>query len=291
VLARVEIARTDVALRTQKGLRATWPESRFALSGLVVASAHGLDVARTARTRDDASAFDLALADAAADLQQLALATSPVAGPCAIVLGADALLHGDGYGVWDPFVAQADALRARQGLDRYRLGMPVAPGADTAPEPLSIISDGTLDYGLMSAPLDDDGIAIRRFPIVEGGIAVGLGVHPRDAAFLKSQPNGGVRNLVVATGTWADAIPDDTRVVEIRRLRDLAIDPYTGDATLEIALAIDHQRGTSTPIGGGTVRLDLIAALSRARRSSISIQRGPYRGPRGVLLEHAELIA
>ena len=44
-------------------------------------------------------------------------------------------------------------------------------------------------------------------------------------------------------------------------------------------------------IAGGSIRLDLIAALARARRSSIAIKRGPYAGPRGVLIERAELIA
>ena len=291
IAARAEVSRTDVTVRTAKGLRATWSESLYRASALVVASERSLEIARTARTREDLAGFDAALRDAVDDLGQVATATAPTPGPCAVILGADALLADEGYGVWAPFVAQADAVRAREGLARYRLGMPVAQGADQVAEPLSITSDGALDGGLRSAPLDDEGSAIRRFPLVERGVAVGLGMRAREAAFLRADPNGGVRNLLVATGTWDDAIPAAQRVVEIRRLRELAIDPYTGEASLEIALALDHDRGVIRPIAGGTVRLDLIAALAHARRSSIAIRRGPYAGPRGVLIDRAELIA
>src|SRR5206468_2480246 len=83
-----------------------------------------------------------------------------------------------------------------------------------------------------------------------------------------------VRNLVVAPGSWDGAVVGD-RVVEVRRLRSLVIDPYTGDASLEIALALDR----GVPITGGSIRIDLIAALARARRSTTTLTRGAYVGP------------
>jgi hypothetical protein len=98
-----------------------------------------------------------------------------------------------------------------------------------------------------------------------------------------------VRNLVVAAGSWTEQLDSKLRVVELRRLRELEIDPYTGDASLEIALAIDH--GTGKPFAGGTLRLDLVAVLARAHRSVRRIRRGPYDGPAAVLIDRAELIA
>ena len=292
VTARVEVSRTDVTVRTAKGLRATWSESLYRADALVIAADRSMTVGRAARTREHLIGFDAALDDAVADLAALGTAAAPVADPCMLMLGPDALLADDDYGVWAPFVSQADAVRARRGLARYRLGKPVVAGADQLPEPLSITSDGALDAGLRSAPLDDEGSAIRRFPIIERGLAVGLGMRAREAAFLGADPNGGVRNLVVATGTWDDSIPTGARVLEVRRLRELAIDPYTGDATLEIALAIDHDGGgKATAIAGGSIRLDLIAALAHSRRSSLAIQRGPYAGPRSILIDRVELRA
>src|SRR5205814_212917 len=186
---------------------------------------HALVIMREARRLDELD-LDVAIAAAAADLGLLARARAPKPGPCALVLGPDALLHG-GLGVWDAFAAQADAVVERQGLTRYREGSPIAPSADRVADPLTIDSDGALDFGTRSAPIGDEGDAVRRFALVDRGIAAGLGLAPREAALRHRDPNGGVRNLVVATGAWAGE-PPAGRVVEIHRLRALAIDPYTG---------------------------------------------------------------
>ena len=77
------------------------------------------------------------------------------------------------------------------------------------------------------------------------------------------------------------------RVVEVRRLRSLVIDPYTGDASLEIALALDR----GVPIAGGSIRIDLIAAVARARRSTTPVTRDAYVGPATIALGDAVLLA
>jgi hypothetical protein len=205
------------------------------------------------------------------------------------------MLH-DAPGVWGVFVSQADAVVERQGLTRYRERMPIAEGANAVPEPLSIVSDGALDMGLLSAPVGDQGDAIRRFPLVERGMAAGLALTPREAALRTRDANGGVRNLVVATGSWPGTIDaSGGRVVEVRRLRSLSLDPYTGDASLELALSLDHNTTGHDPTGvkpatGGSLRIDMIAALSRARRSSKRLVRGGYVGPDAISIDGVEII-
>ena len=49
--------------------------------------------------------------------------------------------------------------------------------------------------------------------------------------------------------------------------------------------------GAPRPFRGGAIRIDLIAALAKARRSAREITRGAYKGPDAVLVERAELIA
>src|SRR5262249_9454787 len=155
----------------------------------------------------------------------------------ALVLGPDALLHG-GLGVWATFVAQAGAVGARQGLTRYHEKTPIVQGADQFPHPLPIASNGALPVGVLSAPLAGEGAPVRKFTLVDRGIAAGLGLSSREASLRHREPNGGVRNLVVGLGGW-DESPGEGRVVEVRRLRALEIDPYTGDASLEVALGVD----------------------------------------------------
>ncbi|MCX5745311.1 MAG: hypothetical protein NT062_22775 [Proteobacteria bacterium] len=99
-----------------------------------------------------------------------------------------------------------------------------------------------------------------------------------------------MRNLVVSLGTWNQRPLPGVRTIELRRLRALAIEPYTGHATLEIALGVEHAAGTTRAFAGGTIRLDLVAALASARRSGTLLRRGPYVGPDAVLIDTAELV-
>ncbi len=292
--ARATTLREHVEVVARQGFHTRWDATLLSLDALVTSGAHSLVIAREAR-RLAALDGDTALAEARRDLDLLAAATAPAPGPCSLVLATDAMLHG-GLGVWAAFANQADAVVERQGLTRYREHRPIAPGADQVPEPLTIASNGALDYGVLSAPVGDHGGAVRRFTLVERGVAAGVGLSPREGALRGRDPNGGVRNLDVALGSWPGTIESApaaaARVIELRRLRSLAIDPYTGAASLEIALGLEHASGAAPrPFTGGALRIDLVPALARARRSARAITRGAYHGPDAVWIDHAELIA
>ncbi|MDQ3340468.1 MAG: metallopeptidase TldD-related protein [Myxococcota bacterium] len=287
VVACARVAREEIVLDTRAGLSAKWALSTYELDALVADSKHSLLVHREGRREADLE-LDAAITSAAADLALLATAGPVKSGPCALVLDANAFLHDDMMGVWSVFATQADAVLERQGLTRYRVGVPVAPGADTVSEPLWIESNGALDFGTRSAPIGEDGDAIRKFNIVERGIAKDLGLTPREAALRGRDPNGGVRNLKVSTGTWDGTLPNK-RTIEVRRLRGLTIDAYTGEASLELAISIDNGEKKQT-FTGGTIRLDLIAALSLARRAATTIRRGAYLGPSRLLIDDAHLV-
>jgi hypothetical protein len=76
----------------------------------------------------------------------------------------------------------------------------------------------------------------------------------------------------------------------VRRLISLAIDPYTGEASLEIALGIEHDKAGGKPFRGGSLRIDLVEALAKAKRSAKPITRGAYTGPDAVWIDRAHLI-
>jgi predicted Zn-dependent protease len=285
VTASLELLRERVMVLASSGFHAGWTATAARALAVVTVGERSLEVMREARRLEDLQ-LTPALADAAADLASLGTATAPAAGRCAIVLHAEALLHGGGVGVWSVFGDHANAEVDRQGLMRYRLRAAIAPGADSIAEPLTITSDGSLDFATRSAPVGDEADAVRRFVLIERGISVGLGMSMREAARRRSDPNGGVRNLVVGPGTWTGALPV-RRTLDVRRLRSLSIDPYTGDASLELALGFEGSRA----IAGGTIRMDLVGALARALRSANVIHRGAYVGPSAVLIEDAELLA
>lgn len=290
VAASVTVLREQVNVVARQGFRTEWTATLLRCDALVSAGKHSVLVAREARHQAGLE-LDAAIASAKQDLDSIAKAGTPTAGPCGLVLGTDAMLHG-GLGVWTAFVSQADAVVERQGLTRYRERTPIVPGAEQVTEPLTITSNGALDFGVRSAPLGDHGEAVRRFVLVDRGIAAGLGLTPREGSLRGRDPNGGVRNLEIKPGTsWTGAIDARAaRIIEVRRLRSLSIDPYTGDASLEIGLGIEHAKGASKPFTGGSLRIDLIAALAKAKRSTRTITRGAYVGPDAVWIDRAELI-
>ena len=289
--ARATVLREHVTVVSRQGLHTDWLATRVRVDANVLAADAMIVVSREARRRED---LDLAGAVTAAvdDLKLLASARPIAPGPCTFVLRSDALLH-DGLGLWTAFVDQADAVVERQGLTRYREHAPIAPGANTGSERLTIRSNGALDFGVASEPVGNEGEAVRQFPLVERGVAAGLGLSPREGSLRGRDPNGGVRNLVVDAGTtWSGTVESAAvRIVEVRRLRSLSLDPYTGDASAEILLGVEHANGASTPFAGGSLRIDAIAALARARRSKDIVTRGAYTGPSSVMIEGAELFA
>jgi predicted Zn-dependent protease len=290
VEARADVLREHVTVVTHHGLKTGWFATRVGVDATVSTAERFLGVVRQARRLEDL-ALSPALKAAADDIVLLGKAATVAPGPCSVILRSEALLH-DGLGLWGAFASQADAVVERQGLTRYREKSPVAAGANQGAERLSILSDGALDFGLASAPCGDEGDAVRRFALVDRGVAVGLGLTPREGALRGRDPNGGVRNLIVEPGSWTGAIDGTTtRVIDVHRLRSLSIDPYTGDASLEILLGVEYFKGVSTPFASGSLRLDGIAALARAKRSKATVTRGAYSGPEAVLIDGVDLFA
>ena len=283
--ARATVMREQVWVHAKSGFHHDWIASVQRLDATVATADHSLAVVREDRTKERLAIGD-AIDEAARDLKQLAAAVAMTPERYAVVLGTDALLHGGGYGIWQVFAAQADAVVERQGITRYRLDTPIVPGADGVPYPLSIASDGALPEAVLSAPVGEEGHSIRRFPLVERGRCIGLGLSAREAALRRKDPNGGVRNLVVTGGAWNGEL-SEPRTLVVRRLRSLVLDPLTGDASLEILLAVDR---TGAAVTGGTIRLDVVAAFAHASRSTAIVKRGPYQGPTAVLIPEVAVI-
>jgi predicted Zn-dependent protease len=240
----------DVEVVTRREQRAAWRETALAVTA-TLADGATLDV-RARRAPELELAAAIARARAATTRAPLAPGRYPVA------LTAAALLHGD-RGLLAAFVAQADPRLERQGLVRYRPGQPIGAGAT-----LTLTSDGTLPFGWYSAPLGLHGEAVRRFPLVNRGVAVGLGFDDREAALRGELPNGGVRGLVIPPGTDDEATLRADAVV-IDALDWLEVEPTTG--------------WFRAGVGGATLRGDAIDLLGRARTSATTWTTPTYRGP------------
>ncbi len=207
-----------------------------------------------------------------------------------LLLGPGALAM-PGFGCFAPLVEQASGERIRLGLSRYRPGQKVfAHGGDD----FTLVSDGAIPFGLLSAPFGSLGEPVRRFVLVEDGVAVDAALDLREGALAGVPPNGGVRNLVLSPGgetAAALSAPGERPLLTIRELAWLDADPLSGDLTAEIALAgLDRTGASPVVVTGGLFSGNAFDLLGRARRSRESGEAAWYRGPRAVRIDRVEVV-
>ncbi len=207
-----------------------------------------------------------------------------------LLFGAAALAM-PGFGCFAPLVAQASGERIRLGLSRYRPGQKVFPrGGDD----FTLVSDGTIPFGLLSAPFGRLGEPVRRFVLVEDGVAVDAALDLREGALAGVPPNGGVRNLVLSAGGESAATlsaPGERPLLTIRELAWLDADPLSGDLTAEVALAtLDRPGSSPAVVAGGLFSGNAFELLGRARRSRESGEAGWYRGPKALRIDRVEVV-
>jgi predicted Zn-dependent protease len=207
-----------------------------------------------------------------------------------LVLGPEAVAM-PRFGCFAPLVAQASGERIRLGLSRYRPGQKVfARGGDD----FTLVSDGTIPFGVLSAPFGPLGEPVRRFVLIEDGKAVDASLDLREGALAGVPPNGGVRNLVLSPGGETAAAlsePGDRPLLTVLELAWLDADPLSGDLTAEVALASLEQAGKPPAVvAGGLLSGNAYELLGRARRSRDTGEAGWYRGPKALRIDRVEVV-
>lgn len=273
ITGAVTVARTETAMASSSGQRLGWRTTMVDLACGV--GGQRWTARRRAFSVDDARAWLNARRDAATAQQH---ATPLAPGAYEVVLAAEAMARDGDLGVWRLLAAQADGAMARAGLVMYSVGGEVCAGAATVDEPLDVMSDGARPFGLTSAPVGDGGEAVRRFAVVRGGRAAGLGLDAREARLRGVEPNGGVRELVVgAGGTAASAIGAGGVAprLHVVAVRWLELDVGSGQVVGLVELARLGERWVT----GGVLRGDGLAWLARSQRSREVGSVGSVHGP------------
>ncbi len=213
-----------------------------------------------------------------------------LAGACDVLLLSSAYTPQgqDDFGLWTPLVRQSSARLGARGLARYQEGQEILP-APAKGDSLTLRSDGTLDFGLRSAPFDNEGQAVRRFPLVEAGRATGRSLNFRDAALLGIEANGGVRNLVVDSGKSSMAElsdPGERPLLLVRRASELH-----SESRGQLCLRIDSGQWIERDQAGGIHTKDVHSGLlcgnlydwlQNARFSRERADLLWYQGPKAI---------
>ncbi len=193
----------------------------------------------------------------------------------------------DDYGIWTAIVEQCSAELFRHGMARYGLGQAITP-VPASGDTLGASSDGTIDYALHSAPFSSDGQAVRRFPLVQQGLAAGHAIDHREAALAGMSANGGVRNLSIAGGSKSLEelmIPGGRPLLIVERVAQVQASPR-GSLLLQIDCARSVRKSATGPqeerTRGGVLSGDIYQWLEHAYYSREMHSSPGYRGPKGI---------
>lgn len=295
--AAIEIASTDVQVLTSSGFDRSYRATAITVDATVVSGSRRLRLATPVRLRARRLG-DLALAErieaAVATLAAEAIANPVSPGVYDLIIDTAALERraAGGFGWLAPLVAQASGLLARQALSRYQPGQSIYGDAEVSGDPLTLSSDGARPFGWRSAPFAERGEAVRRFDLVDRGVAAGLALDDREAALRETHPNGGVRNLELARGKrpLARLATGERPALIATELSWVEADSRSGDVAVELRLARAAGGEQDSGLRGGQLAGNLFEWLPRLRLGAELYQTPSYRGPRWIAIPAVRIV-
>lgn len=189
-------------------------------------------------------------------------------------------------GLFGPFFARVDGENIYRNVFETQLGDSVFGERAVAGDPLDLTSDGTLPFGLASAPIDAEGLPARRVPVLRGGRVENLLATKRYADYLGIPATGAVTNIVVGAGSAPGRELLRGPVYHLVSFADLHANPLTGEFVSEIRLGYEiGADGSIRPVKGGSVAGNVFDAFANCRMSSETCKIGHYCGPRAIRFE------
>jgi PmbA protein len=186
----------------------------------------------------------------------------------------------------NPLLLHASARIACMGLSQLKLGAPIGQFIG---EPFTISSNPRLPLGLLTAPLDEEGVPLRPVEIIRTGVFASHIARPRYAAQLGVPVTGEMSNVHIADGATREEHLRGQNYVEIVAFSWFNPDPFSGDFSAEVRLAYHWVHGRKTPLRGGTFTGNVFKGLLNARFSREAMQSGRYYGPRALLFKGATI--
>lgn len=283
----------EISMRNSRGLDLSYRTSEIFFDGVLLAWQHNDDVdvemhfEPRARRLQELS-IETIVARYAGFARDRLKATLPRSGHYPVILSGDALT-----GIFSPLVHHTAASTIFQGTSRFIKGKSLLGRKRIKGEPLTLISNGFVPFGLRTFPADVDGVPASRFALVRNGIFERPWSTKQYADYLQTEPTGSIANLEIPIdpSSMKALLHDDGPVLHVVAFSALMPDPVSGNFAAEIKLGYEIKNGSIKPVSGGSVSGNLITCFADAHFSTEAVQSfyalsldsfGGYCGPQAI---------
>lgn len=287
--AEVFVEDSQITLQNSTGATGSMRVTDLILEMVLLASGkqHEMESNVMLRCRRLADLNVAALAHRHAQYARDALtARTPRTGTFPVVVSDEALAELLMGGGDSPLVLRSSAQAKYQFISPWELGRSVLP-EPLRGDPIVIHSNAILDYGTRSGSFDREGHPGQRTLILDNGILRSFWGPTRYAQYLGLPSTGEFGNLELAAGnqSFSSLLSDTGTFYHVVSFSAMSPDPITGDFVGEIRLGYEVSNGVASPIRGGSISGNLLAALSAARLSGETVQLAGYYGPQAARFE------
>lgn len=118
---------------------------------------------------------------------------------------------------------------------------------------INLTLEPVVSNSLSSSPVDEDGFILQTHKIVENGILQKYWGDMRHCHYLKVEPTGKIRNMIIEGGSKSINEMQAAPYLEVAAFSDFNMNPMTGDFAGEIRLGWYFDGKTKTAVSGGSI--------------------------------------
>lgn len=287
---------TDIHYLNSRGIDLKWSETEIMFDGVLLSGdqPHEIELHFEPRAR---RLQDLPIPEIISRKSRFVIdsvtATLPPSGVYPVVVTDEALT-----GILAPLIQHTSAQFQHRNISRFVQGQPIC--SVQKGDPLTLISNAFIPFGLKTRPIDSDGIPARRFEIIRNGIFETPWSSKQYADYMNIEPTGLVSNIEIPIGhlSTRNLLCSDSPVLQVVAFSAMMPDTISGNFAAEIKLAYLHRNGQAIPIRGGSVSGNLLTGFNHAffstesELASYSLvldQFGSYRGPSAIRFEQFQV--
>ncbi len=288
----------DIQQRNSRGVALDYRKSEIFFDGVLLAKKADLEIemhfeprARRMQDLPIAEIVGRSIREARDSLD----AVLPETGRYPVVLTGSAL-----SGVFSPLIHHTSAAAQYRKTSQFRTGESIYSSGEHKGEPLTLISNSFIPFGLRTAPADSDGIPASRFELIREGIFIKPWSTRQYADYLQIPATGAIGNIEIPIGpnSVESLLTDSRPVLLVKEFSALMPDNISGNFAAEIKLGYIYKNGTVVPVRGGSVSGNLLSGFQNAHFSTeatfsnyaLSLDSfGTYSGPEAIRFENFQI--